>query len=43
MIIKQLTPGLRKLMEETTFVFWVDLGYMLQPKESSTVGFPWGD
>jgi len=25
MIIKQLTPGLGKLMEETTSVFWVDL------------------
>ena len=27
MIIKQLTPRLGKLLEETMSVFWVDLGY----------------
>jgi len=29
MIIKQYTSRLRKLMEETAFVFWMDLGYRL--------------
>ena len=37
----QLTLELRKLMEETTPVFWVDLGYMLRSRnKGSTVGFP---
>jgi len=30
MIIKQLIPGLGKLMKETTSVLWVDLGYKLR-------------
>jgi len=29
----QLTLGLGKLMKETTFVFWVDLGYMLRSRD----------
>ena len=29
---EQLTLGLNKLMEETTFVFWVDLGYRLRSR-----------
>jgi len=28
----QLTLGLGKLMEETSSVFWVDLGYMLHSR-----------
>ena len=31
-VIEQLTPGLRKLMEKTAFVFWVDLGYRLRSR-----------
>ena len=30
----QLTPGLEKLMEETTSVFWVDLGYRLRSRDT---------
>ena len=38
---RQLTLELKKLMEETIFVFWVDLGHMLRSQnEGSTVGFP---
>jgi len=33
MIIKQLTLGLKKLMEEMTSVFWVDLGYRLRSRK----------
>jgi len=33
MIIKQLILGLEKLMEETTSVFWVDLGYRLRAEK----------
>jgi len=33
MIIKQLTPGLKKLLDETTSVFWVDLGYSLRSRK----------
>jgi len=33
MIIKQLKPGLRKLMEETASVFWVDLGFRLRSRK----------
>jgi len=28
-----LRPGLKKLMEETTSVFWVDLGYRLRSRK----------
>ena len=30
---EQLTLGLRKLIEETTSVFWVDLGYRLRSRD----------
>ena len=30
----QLTLGLRKLMEETASVFWVDLGYRLRSRDT---------
>jgi len=51
--IRQLTSGLKKLIGETTPVFWVDLEYMLRSRKRvfSTErncfhrrsGFPWGD
>ena len=31
-INRQLTLGLKKLMEETPSVFWVDLGYRLRSR-----------
>ena len=31
--IKQLTLGLKKLMEETASVFWVDLGFRLRSRK----------
>jgi len=31
---RQLIPGLGKLMEETTSVFWVDLGYRLRSRRT---------
>jgi len=33
LIIKQLTSRLKKLIEETTSVFWVDLGYRLRSRK----------
>jgi len=42
MDIKQLISDLEKLMGKTTFVFCVDLKKIVQLKEGSTTGFPWG-
>ena len=33
MILKQLTPGMRKLVHKTTSVFWVDPGYRLHSQK----------
>jgi len=33
MILKQLTTGMEKLMEEMTSVFWVDLEYRLRSRK----------
>ena len=41
-MIEQLTPGLGKLIEETTFIFWVDLGYKLRSRLRVPLQGSWG-
>ena len=38
----QLTLELRKLMEETVFVFWVNLGYRLRSRLKVPLQGSWG-
>ena len=41
-IIEQLTPGLKKLMEEIVPIFWVDLRYRLRSRLRVPLQGSWG-